>query len=95
MASKYQLPRKIPSYVRRLEIMYRSEQQKIYHQIICNASIFVREEVSYDGINGGVSGHALVLFVEEQILKQILAFNFQKKICDKLRSVGPMDWLAT
>jgi hypothetical protein len=84
MASKYQLPRKIPSYVRRLEIMYRGEQQKGYHNIICNASVFVREAVSHDSIDGGVTGHALVLFVEEEVFKRIPAFNVQKKICEKL-----------
>jgi TIR domain len=84
MASKYEMPKKIPSYVRRLELMYRSDGSNIYHQIVCNASVYVREEVSYDNWNGGTAGHALVFFLEEDVLQKISNFEAQKKICKKL-----------
>ena len=70
MSSKYQIPKKVPVYMRRLEIMYRSDSSSIYHQIICNASAYVREEISYDNWNGGTAGHALILFLEEEILQK-------------------------
>lgn len=86
MSSKYEMPKKIPSYMRRLEIMYRGDKQSIYHQIICSASVYVREEVSYDNWDGGIAGHALILFVEEDILQKISSFEVQKKICEKLEN---------
>ena len=84
MSSKYQIPKKVPVYMRRLEIMYRSDSSSIYHQIICNASAYVREEISYDNWNGGTAGHALILFLEEEILQKISDFSIQNKICEKL-----------
>ncbi len=42
MPAQYGINAKIPSYVRRLEIMYRHNDQKIFHEIICRASIFIQ-----------------------------------------------------
>jgi len=84
MASKYEMPKKIPAYIRRLELMYRSDSSSIYHQIVCNASVYVREEVSYDNWDGGTAGHALVFFLEEDVLQKIINFETQKEICKKL-----------
>lgn len=75
---------KLPSYVRRLEIMYRSNDQKIFHEIICRASIFINEGISFDSWNGGNTGHGIVLFLDEETISKITDFEIQKKICEKL-----------
>ncbi len=82
MSSKYDIPNKIPSYIRRLEIMYRDSKESILHQIICSASVYVREGISYDNWNGGTTGHAIKLFLEEGALQRIGNFETQKRICE-------------
>jgi hypothetical protein len=86
MTSKFLLPQKISSYIRRLEIMYRNHEHKILHEIISTASVFVREEVTYDNWNGGTTGHAVVLFVDEKILEKIKSFSTQKEITEEIHS---------
>ncbi len=83
MPTQYGINAKIPSYVRRLEIMYRNDDQKIFHEIICRASIFVQEGISYDNWNGGTSGHGIVLFLDEETIGKITDFETQKRICKK------------
>lgn len=85
MNSKFLLPQKVSSYVRRLEIMYR-DHEKIFHEIISTASIFVREEVVYDSWDGGNAGHAIILFLDEAVLEKIKSFSKQKEITEELHS---------
>ena len=86
MNSNYLLPMKIVSYTRHLEIMYRNHEHKLIHEIICNASVYVREDVSFDNWNGGNTGHVIILFLKEEILGKIQDFSVQKKIVKQLYS---------
>ena len=86
MNPNYQLPQKISSYTRRLEILYRNHEQKILHEIICNASIYVREGVRFDNWDGGTTSHTIILFLHEETLAKIKNFSAQKKITDQLHS---------
>jgi len=63
--------------------MYRQNDQKIFHEIICRASIFIQEAISYDNWNGGTAGHGIVLFLDEETIGKITDFEMQKKICEK------------
>lgn len=84
--SAYLLPQKISTYMRRLEIMYRNYDQKIFHEIICNSAVYIREAVDYDNWDGGITGHAVILFVGDEILSKIGDFEAQGKITEKLQS---------
>ncbi len=85
MSEPYEISKKIPAYMQRLKHMYASDAHNIYYQIISNASVFVREQVSYDNWNGGTTGHALIFFLEEDILRRIDNFDIQEEICEKLK----------
>lgn len=81
---KFEITSRIPSYVRRLEIMYRGYDEKIFHEIIRSASIFVQEELSYDNWDGGSYGHGIILFLDEETISKIKSFQIQQKICQKI-----------
>jgi hypothetical protein len=84
MISKYEMPKKIPAYIRRLQLIYRDDSASIYHQIVCRASIFVREAVSSSNWNRDVACHDLMFFLEEDVLEKIGNFETQREICQKL-----------
>jgi len=84
MSEQFGILAKIPSAIKRLEVMYRNYEKKIFHEIICNTSIFVREAISYDNCNGGMTGHGVVFFLGEDVIEKIKDFDSQRKICEKL-----------
>lgn len=86
MSEQYLINSKISGYVKRLDIMYRSNDQKIFHEIIRCASIFIQENISYDSWDGGTTGHGIVLFLDEEIMEKIADFKTQREICEKLTS---------
>jgi hypothetical protein len=84
MATKYQLPKKILTYVKRLELMYKGKKSKSLHEILCAASFYVREDVSYDNWDGGMTGHAIILFLPAEIMGKFDSFEEQTEITDQL-----------
>lgn len=86
MTQKFEITSKILSYIRRLEIMYRSHQERLLHDIISNASVFVQEEVSYDNWNNGTYGHNVILFLDEEIIEKISDFKIQQKLSSEIEN---------
>lgn len=82
----FEIPNKISSYIRKLEVFYRSEKDEIYHEIICDCKIYVKECTSYDEWDGGVDGHSIILFIDENIFLKTSSIKKQKDICDKIRN---------
>jgi hypothetical protein len=65
--SKYNLPGRVPSYLRRLDVQYASTAPP-YQEIVSNSRIRVIEEAVYNGIDGDQSGHNIILYVPVEIL---------------------------
>jgi len=71
VTSKFYLPSKIVSYLKRLQIEYSTSGNKLFSEIIGSARVFVREEASYDSWNGGTYGHDVLFFLPLSILGKI------------------------
>ncbi|MES2906495.1 MAG: toll/interleukin-1 receptor domain-containing protein [Pseudomonadota bacterium] len=85
MTDRWEIPNKTPALLRRLEILYRKDEDRLLHEIIHNAAIYVDVEVTYDNWNGGTAGHALTFFLNEETLQQLGDLDTQHKIEDRLK----------
>ena len=66
--------------------MYRIDEQEILHEIICNASVYIREAVNYGGWNDENAGHAVIFFLNEATFGKINSFELQNRITQRLNS---------
>ena len=71
MSSKYYLPSKINTYLKRLEIEYAQSHNAVLSEVVKNARVYVREETSYDNWNGGTYGHDVLFFLPPSTLGKI------------------------
>lgn len=75
LVTTYYLPRKIISYLKRIDLDYIRSGDTLRHEIISSARFEVVEAVSYDNWNGGVTGHNVILYLEEPILAKVSLSN--------------------
>ncbi|MBN4016431.1 TIR domain-containing protein [Rhodospirillaceae bacterium AH-315-P19] len=89
MSSKYYLPSKIISYLKRLEIEYGQFDNAILSEVVKNARVCVREEASYDNWNGGTYGHDVLFFLPPPTLGKIQLKKqdeYRQRICEDLNT---------
>ena len=75
MTSKFYLPSKIISYLKRLQLEYDRSGDSRFTEIIQAARVFVREGSAYDNWNGGTYGHDVLLFLPVSVLGNIELAN--------------------
>jgi len=83
MASKYYLPSKIVSYLRRMLGEYKHEGEALYVEILSSSKVFVHEAAEYDNWNGGTYGHNIKFFIPTETLQKI-PIKTQKKHTERL-----------
>jgi TIR domain len=84
MSTKYYLPSKITSYLKRLLVYYENSKENTYVQIIKSARIIVLEETGYDQWDGRAQyGHDVKFFLPISILGKI-DVSYQDKHCSRL-----------
>lgn len=66
-ARTFDLPSKIDRYLAALSKLYGQEGKRELQEILVNGQVRVHEEWTYDGLDGGVWGHALYLTIPEQL----------------------------
>jgi len=89
--SGYQLPSKIPSYLRRLRADYDNSNVALFSEILSAARIHVVEETYYDNWNGGINAHDVKIFLPEETLYKINIKDQKdicKKFCDDINACG-------
>jgi hypothetical protein len=80
----FYLPAKIPGYLLRLSYSYAADRSAArLKTILESARIFVEEGVGYDGYNGNMEGHRLIMFLPIEILGPISPVE-QNRLIDKL-----------
>lgn len=84
MTSKYYLPSKLNSYLRRLLGEYKESNEANLAEIINSARIYIIEETATDNWNGGTFGHDVKFFLPESILVKIKVRE-QSAISEKIR----------
>lgn len=75
---KFELPPQIDKYLAALSKLYAQDGKRSLQELIVNAQVRIHEEWSYDGIDGGVWGHALYLTVPDSLF--LLAVKQKDKI---------------
>lgn len=83
--SDYHLPRKINHYRRELVLMYEGQNKTLLASIARSAPIFIQEEYSYDNWDGGLCGHALTLYLSDELFTQIAGSEQRNSIAEQLR----------
>jgi hypothetical protein len=89
MASKYYLPSKVVSYLRRMLGEYKAEGESLYADILSLSKIYIHEASDFDNWNGGSSGHSIRLFMPPELLHRIPIRTqsiFTEKLLDDLRT---------
>lgn len=81
---KFELSRRMPSYLRRLAKEYAVGDEKKLAAVLEGSLFFVREETSYDRWNGGTFGHDLVVYVPDELIG-FVPLDQQGELQDKLR----------
>jgi len=83
---KFELPADIERYLAALSKLYGQEGERQLQQIIVNAQTRVEEEWTYDGIDGGASGHALFLLLPDALYLPIARrkLELENRICEDL-----------
>ena len=71
MKTKYILPGKIERIFSALSELYEKRGNLICQKIIVNSRFHIEEEYTYDGLDGGIYGHALYLFLPNDIFWEI------------------------
>lgn len=71
MKTKYILPGMIERIFSALSELYEKRGNLIYQKIIVNSRFRIEEEYTYDGLDGGIYGHALYLFLPNDIFWEI------------------------
>lgn len=71
MTSKFYLPSKIVSYLKRLQIEYKRSGNTLFSEIVGSSKVFIREETVYDNWNGGTYGHDVLFFLPNSVLGKI------------------------
>ena len=85
MSSSNLLPLKIAGYLRRIDFEYVRAAAALKHDIVSSCRFYVIEATEYDNWNGGTTGHDVILFVPEDILRRVPLAE-QRKITDEIRS---------
>ncbi|MDR3519069.1 MAG: toll/interleukin-1 receptor domain-containing protein [Azospirillaceae bacterium] len=83
--SKFYLPSKVHTYLKRLQIEYASDGKSLLLNILNSARILVVEEAGYDDWNGGMSGHDVKFFLPVDVLSKI-KIREQKPVAEEIRS---------
>lgn len=83
MTSKFVIPTKIGSYIKRLSLAYKVNNQRL-HNIVASSKVFVREHTDYDNLDGGMYGHDIVLFCDEMVFEGF-SLSDQDRACVQLR----------
>lgn len=81
--SKYYLPSKIQSYLKRLAAEYASSERSLFADILQTGRVHVIEETSYDNWNGGTTGHDVKFFLPGSVLQRIKVRE-QKAVADEI-----------
>lgn len=71
MDNKHFLSSKVLTYLRRLELEFERAKKALLLQIVRSCRVYVREETDYDNWNGGTYGHDAILFLPEEVIKQV------------------------
>jgi hypothetical protein len=79
----YQLPSRIPGYLRRLAAQYARTNPPL-NKLIVASRVLVVEETGYDNWNGGMHGHDVRLYVQPEILGEIDVSN-QSAVIETVR----------
>lgn len=85
MATKFYLPSKISSYLRRLDIEYTRIGNALFREIIAAARISVQEETAYDNWNGGTYGHDVTFFLPPETIAKT-PFDKEQEMTSELLS---------
>ena len=85
MTTKYYLPSKISSYLKRLLGEYILEEKTNLIEIISSAKIYIIEGTGFDNWNGGTYGHDVKLFLSESVLARIKVRE-QNTIAEEIRT---------
>jgi hypothetical protein len=88
MPSKFYLPSKINSYLRRLLGEYKATRKSKLVEIISSAKVFIVEGNSYDNLDGGIYGHDIKLFLSESILSTIRIADQRKYTSEIMDDLG-------
>lgn len=86
MVTKFYLPSKINSYLKRLLAEYKLNAEAKYAEIISCSKILIQEGVDYDDWDNGQYGHVIKLFLTPEQLTALVPLNSQEKISKKLLS---------
>jgi TIR domain len=81
---KFELSRRMPSYLRRLAKEYSVGDDAKLASVIEGSLFVVREETSFDNWNGGTYGHDLVLYVPDELIG-FVPLDQQGELQEKLR----------
>lgn len=71
MTTDWQIPRKMDRYLKRLASEYRKDGDTPLADVLVGSKFQINEETIYDGWDGGIYGHDLVLMVPDELMKHI------------------------
>lgn len=84
MTKEYEIPRKMPRYLKRLAVEYRNGGETGLADVLEGSKFQVIEETGYDNWDGGMDGHDLVLLVPDDLMGHITV-DKQHEVQNRLR----------
>ena len=82
---EFALPQKVMPALRRLFRFYNNKNEHLLRDIIEASHVYVDAGVSYDNWNGGTYGHAVMLFVPDDVIDAI-ELDSQESIIERLQN---------
>lgn len=88
-AGNFELPKNIDHYLATLSKLYARDGATRLQEIIVNAQVRVHEEWTYDGLDGGIYGHAVYLSIPESLFLTVVIdkAKIQKRIQEDLNKI--------
>lgn len=83
MTSKFYIPPKVPTYLRRILAEYKLDDKLKLAEIISASKIYVVEGTHYDNYDNGTYGHDVKFFLPESIISKI-RIREEKQITEEL-----------
>ena len=69
---EYRLPRKLEQGIASLSLFFSKQNENLLQRLLVNSRYYVIEAATYDGWDGGQTGHTIVFQVPQPIYHDIL-----------------------
>lgn len=84
--TEYAITRKLNHYRKQLMLLYKGAGEHLLEDILATAPIYINEGYNYDNWNGGQYGHALTLYLKDEVYGKIGGFEKIEELTARIKN---------